>query len=45
MQLVSYELVTRGHAPLSVFEAILLLPHVNWNIETAANMIIQLRLK
>jgi hypothetical protein len=37
------ELMSRGEAPLTHDEYFLLLSHAEWSIETAANMIMQLR--
>jgi hypothetical protein len=40
---VDYELAARGHQMLSDEEIILLLAHPNWGVQTATNMILQLR--
>jgi len=42
---IDQELAARGQRVLTSVEFLLLLPHENWSVETAANMIMQLRRK
>jgi hypothetical protein len=44
-KLIDHELLARRQQPLTDQEFLALLPHENWSIETAANMIVQLRRK